>query len=134
MVRSCAGIFGALLGAGPRHVIQSDGNIQPLYLMQWILSFDPFLEGTCQLSSYFLAISPPILKGLVPILQHLCWIFWNPPTPFLMDFRGVMAMAIKLQHFIQTKQHLRSPRQGSWPWSYQGRRIMHGNWMIFIDK
>ena len=46
-----------------------------------------FLEGGCQLQFkfFFLAISPPILKGLVPILQHLSWIFQNTPTFSLSD-------------------------------------------------
>ena len=50
------------------------------------VNFYPFLEGGCQLQVLFLAISPQILKILVPIMQHLLWIFWNPPP--MMDFRG----------------------------------------------
>ena len=51
--------------------------------MQWI--FTHFPRGLPTSSLFFFAISPLILKGLVPILQHLCWIFRNTPTFFLSD-------------------------------------------------
>ena len=41
----------------------------------------PFkVSGVPTSSSFFLAISPPILKGLVPILNDLGWIFHNTTT------------------------------------------------------
>ena len=36
-------------------------------------------------SSFFTAISPPILKMLVLNLQHLSWIFWNTPSFSISD-------------------------------------------------
>ena len=51
--------------------------------MQWI--FTHFPRGLPTLSSFYLAISALILKVLVPILQHLCWIFRNTPTFSLSD-------------------------------------------------
>ena len=51
--------------------------------MQWI--FTHFPRGLPTSSLFFFAISPLILKGLVPILQHLCRIFRNTPTFSLSD-------------------------------------------------
>ena len=52
-------------------------------------------------SSCFLGIYSLILKGLVPILQHISWIFGNTPTfSFLMNFRGVMAMSTRITLFL----------------------------------
>ena len=49
------------------------------------VTFDPFLEGGCQLQIHFLDNFPPLLKGLVPILQHSSWIFQNTPAFSLSD-------------------------------------------------
>ena len=44
-----------------------------------------FYMGVGKLKFIFSAISPLILKGLVPILQHMSWIFQNTPTFSLSD-------------------------------------------------
>ena len=53
------------------------------------VNFHTFLEGVANFKFTFLDIFPPILKGFVPILQHVSW---HQFFPSLMDFWGVMVM------------------------------------------
>ena len=63
-----------------------------LELIAWDLTH--FREGVAN----FKLIIPLMLKGLVPIMKHLCWIFQNTQTfPFLMDF---MAMRTRITLFF----------------------------------